>query len=66
MSGCFAPGTSHNAGRARLGPEQHGTEEQGLSRDGTWALQGDSGFEQENPEAFTNSGSWEQPLVVAG
>lgn len=66
MSGCFAPGTSHNAGRARLEREQHSTEEQRLSRDGTWALQGDSGFEQENPEAFTISGSWDQPLVVAG
>lgn len=66
VSGCFAPGTSHNTGRARLGREQHSTEEQRLSKDGTWALQGDSGFEQENPEAFTISRSWDQPLVVAG
>lgn len=48
------------------GQEQHSTEEQRLARDGTWALQGDSGYEQENPEAFTIGRSWEQPLVVAG
>lgn len=48
------------------GREQHSTEEQRLSRDGTWALQGDTGYEQENPEAFTIRRSWDQPLVVAG
>lgn len=47
------------------GREQHSTEQR-LSRDGTWALQGDRGCEQENPEAFAISRSWEQPLVVAG
>lgn len=65
MGGCFTPGTSHNAGRAQLG-EQHSTQEQRVSKDGTWALQGQSGFEQENPEAFTIFRSWEQPPVVAG
>lgn len=62
LRGLFPVGTWHFT-QCRESPAGR---EQRLSKGGTWALQGDSGFEQENPEAFPIIRSWDQPLVVAG
>lgn len=63
MSGCFTPGTSHNAGRARLGGSSTALRSRGCPGTALGLYRElYSGYEQENPEAFTISRSWDQPL----
>lgn len=70
MRGCLAPGTSDSAVSWRAQAQAvvaQDYKEQKLSRDGTWSLEGDSGFEQENPERRLQLvGAGFSPLLVEG